>query len=340
MTNYIGLDHHRKFTQVAVVDETDAVILECRMLNTLEAVKAVLDRLTGPTQAVVEAGPSWGWVFDTFQKLGIDMILANPMQVRVIAETRCKTDRRDALVLARLLRAGWIPRVHVGDAESRAKKQIWRERIWLVRMQVRLKNRIRRLLDHHHVDIPDYSDLFGVAGRTFLKALELPGLGQKILQSELALLASYQTQIKEIQAAAMEATQSMPSLRYLESLPGFGMIFAPIAALEIGDIGRFRSASSLASYCGLVPSVSSSGGLTYRGSTGHSGNHWLKWVFIEAAWSAMRTMPELKVRFQRIKDRRGASIAVVACARHLCEIAFSLLKHQRCFEARPILVHA
>jgi transposase len=339
MTNYIGLDHHRKFTQVAVVDETDAVVLECKMPNTLEAVSAMLGRLKGPTRAVVEAGPSWGWIFDTFQKLGIDIVLANPMQVRVIAETRCKTDRRDAMALARLLRAGWIPKVYVGDAQSRAQKQIWRERIWLVRMQVRLKNRIRRLLDHHHVAIPDYSDLFGVSGRAFLQALELPELAQKILQSELTLLSSYQTQIKDIQAAAVQATQHMPMVRYLESLPGFGAVFSPIAALEIGDINRFRNAAALSSYCGLVPSVSSSGGLTYRGSIGPSGNHWLKWVFIEAAWSAMKTMPELKVRFQRIKDRRGANVAVVACARHLCEIAFSLLKHQRCFENRS-LVHA
>lgn len=339
MTNYIGLDHHRKFTQVAVVDETDAAVLECKMPNTLEAVSAMLGRLKGPTRAVVEAGPSWGWIFDTFQKLGVDIVLANPMQVRVIAETRCKTDRRDAMVLARLLRVGWIPRVYVGDAGNRALKQIWRERIWLVRMQVRLKNRIRRLLDHHHVEIPDYSDLFGVSGRAFLQALELPGLAQKILRSELMLLSSYQSQIKEIQTAAVEATQGLPMVRYLESLPGFGVVFSPIAALEIGDIKRFRNAAALSSYCGLVPSVSSSGGLTYRGSIGPSGNHWLKWVFIEAAWSAMRTMPELKVRFQRIKDRRGANVAVVACARHLCEIAFSLLKHQRCFENRS-LVHA
>jgi len=64
MTNYIGLDHHRKFTQVAVVDEVDAVVLECKMPNTLEAVDRMLERLKGPIKAVVEAGPSWGWIFD------------------------------------------------------------------------------------------------------------------------------------------------------------------------------------------------------------------------------------------------------------------------------------
>jgi len=337
--NYIGLDHHRKFTQVVVIDELDAVVLQCRMPNTLEAVKNVLDRLSGPSKAVVEAGPSWGWIVDTFQALGVEILLANPMQVRVIAETRCKTDRRDALALARLLRAGWIPRVYVGDAQQRIKKQIWRERIWLVRMQVRLKNRIRRLLDHHHVEIPDYADLFGIGGRTYLEAVVLPGVAHKILRCELDLLESYRQKIKDIQSAAEQTTQAMPEVQYLKSLPGFGAVFAPIAALEIGTIDRFRNAASLASYCGLVPSVSSSGGLTYRGTTGHSGNHWLKWVFIEAAWSAMKTMPELRLRFQRIKTRRGAQIAIVACARHLCEIAFSVLKHRRYFEVRA-LVHA
>lgn len=339
MTNYIGLDYHRKFTQVAVVDEVDTVVLECRMSNTREAVKEMLGRLSGSSKAVVEAGPSWGWIFDTMQGLGVEMVLANPMQVRVIAETRCKTDRRDALALARLLRVGWIPQVYVGDAESRMRKQLWRERIWLVRMQVRLKNRIRRLLDHHHVQIPDYSDLFGVAGRTFLEALVLPGRAQMILRTELTLLASYQRAVRDIQASAIEATQDMPAVRYLESIPGFGTVFAPVAALEIGDIGRFRNAASLASYCGLVPSVASSGGMTYRGTTGHSGNHWLKWVFVEASWVAIRSMPELRVRFQRLKVRRGANIAITACARHLSEIAFALIKQQRYYRPHT-LVHA
>jgi transposase len=338
MTNYIGLDHHRKFTQVAVVNESDDVVLECRMPNTLEAVKALLERLKGESQGVVEAGPSWGWIFDTFEKLGVRMILANPSQVRVIAETRCKTDRRDAMALARLLRVGWIPRVYVGSPETRAQKHLWRERVWMVRMQTRLKNRIRRLLDHHHVEIPDYSDLFGVAGRNYLEALKLPGNAQKILEVELKLLSTYQEQIRDVQRWAAEATQGLPNVTYLKSLPGFGEVLAPIAALEIGDIHRFRNAASLASYCGLVPSVSSSGGITWRGGIGQSGNHWLKWVFVEAAWCGMRAMPELRARFSRIKARRGTNIAAVACARRLSEIAFALLKHQRCFEVRT-LVH-
>lgn len=339
MTNYIGLDHHRRFTQVAIIDDNDGVVYEGRMLNTEEGVKEVVDRAGAGATGVVEAGPSWGWIYDAFEKRGVKMVLANPMQVRVIAETRNKTDRRDARALARLLRVGWIPTVYVGSSENRAQKQIWRERVWLVRMHVRLKNRIRRLLDHQHVVIPEYSDLFGVAGRQYLEALVLPGLAQKILRSQLTLLGIYQNQIRDIQACAAQATHGLPAVTYLQSIPGFGAILAPIAALEIGDITRFRNAASFASYCGLVPSISSSGGVTYRGGTQHSGNHWLKWVFVEATWTALRSMPELRARFTRLRQRRGAHIAIVACARHLSEIAFALLKNRRCFEARA-LVHA
>ena len=337
MTNYIGLDHHRKFTQVAVVDDQDVVILEMRMANTEQSVDELLKRLNGRTEAVVEAGPSWGWIYDTFQRLGVAIVLANPLQVRVIAETRCKTDRRDALALARLLRAGWIPKVYVGDPESRAQKQLWRERVWMVRMQTRLKNRLRRLLDHHHVSVPDYSDLFGVSGRKFLETLQLPGQAQKILQTELALLGVYQKQIHQVQSWAQTSTADKPEVQFLKSLPGFGEVLAPIASLEIGEVSRFPDAASLCAYCGLVPSVSSSGGMTYRGGIRGSGNHWLKWVFIEATWSAIRVMPELRMRFDRLKDRRGSKIAIVACARRLCEIAFVLLKQKRVFEVRPLV---
>jgi transposase len=265
------------------------------------------------------------------------MVLANPHQVRVIAETRCKTDRRDATALARLLRAGWIPKVYVSSPEDRLRKQLWRERIWLKRMETRLKNRIRHLLTHQHVNIPDYSDLFGVAGMTFLQQLQLPDSAGRILQTQLKLLGTYQEQIRQMQSWAQEATSTMPLVRFLKTLPGFGDILAPIAVLEIGDMTRFPNAGSFAAYCGLVPSVSSSGGLTFRGGIGKVGNHWLKWAFVEAAWTAMRSMPELRARFTRIKTRRGANVAAIACARHLAEIAFVLLRDKRPYEVRPLV---
>jgi transposase len=98
---------------------------------------------------------------------------------------------------------------------------LWRERIWLVRMHVRLKNRIHRLLNHYYIEVPEFSDLFGAAGRRFLE-LKLPEPGNRILNAQLKLLQSYRLQIEEVQRWAVKASQGHPSRVYLESLPGFG----------------------------------------------------------------------------------------------------------------------
>jgi transposase len=94
---------------------------------------------------VVEAGPTWGWIYDTLGELEVKMIVANPSAVRAIAAAKIKTDKIDARMLASLLRVGLIPEVYVPTEEVRSQKMLWRERIWLVRMHVRLKNRIHRL---------------------------------------------------------------------------------------------------------------------------------------------------------------------------------------------------
>lgn len=306
-----------------------------RVLNDSSSLKGFLKGLAKPWQGVVEAGPTWGWIYDTLSELGVKMIVANPKAVRAIAEAKIKTDKIDARMLASLLRVGLIPEVYVPSEEVRAQKMLWRERIWLVRMHVRLKNRIHRLLNHHHVELPEFSDLFGAAGRRFLEKLELPEPGNRILKAQLKLLQSYRLQIEEVQRWAVQATQGHPNRAYLESLPGFGKVFAPIVALEIDDPKRFANPGKLASYCGLVPSLYSSGGKSWQGRIGKEGNHWLKWAFIEGAWAAIRSSAYFRLVYQRLRQRKTAQVSIIACARRLCEIAYHLLKERRCYEERP-----
>jgi len=67
-----------------------------------------------------------------------------------------------------------IPEVYVPREQLRAQKMLWRERVWWVPMTIRLKNRIHRLLTQHHVTVPEFTDLFGAAGRRFIEERELP----------------------------------------------------------------------------------------------------------------------------------------------------------------------
>lgn len=334
MGTFLGLDHHKRWTQIAAINEAGELLCEGRVSNDRQALAGFLKDLPQPWKGVVEAGPTWGWIYDTLDAMGVEMIVAHPLKVRAIAEAKIKTDEIDARMLAQLLRVNLIPRVYVPAASVRTQKMLWRERVWLVRMSVRLKNRIHRLLTHHHVEIPEFSDLFGKAGRQFLNGVALPQSGRRILDAELKLLVTYREQIKDVQGWAAEATAQHPAKAYLESLPGFGKIFAPIVALEIDDIGRFANPGKLASYCGLVPSLYSSGGKAWQGGIGREGNHWLKWAFIEASWVAIGTSPYFRLYYQRLRQRKTAQVAIVACARRLSEIAFHLLKQRRFYEER------
>jgi transposase len=333
---YLGFDYHKRWTQATAIDDRGKILREGRVLNDSGSLRGFLRGLPKPWKGVVEAGPTWGWIYDTLSQLGVKMVVAHPRQVRAIAEAKIKTDKIDARMLASLLRVGLIPEVYVPSEQVRAQKMLWRERIWLVRMLVRLKNRIHRLLTHYHVTVPEFSDLFGAGGRRFLEGLELPEPGNRILKAQLKLLESYRSQIQEVQRWAMEATENHPYRDYLESLPGFGKVFAPIVALEIDDPKRFANPGKLASYCGLVPSLYSSGGKSWQGGIGREGNHWLKWAFIEAAWAAIRTSPYFRLLYQRLRQRKTAQVAIVACARRLSEIAFHLMKERRCYEERTL----
>ncbi len=334
---YLGLDHHKKSTFVCAIDEQGVVLRQGRVANTREAFVHFLEALPCPCSGVVEAGFSWFWIYQTLEELGIQMTLAHPHKLRAIAEAKIKTDRLDAAILAQLLRAQLIPSVYVPSPETRDQKRLWRERVWLVRMNTRLKNRIHRLLSDYHVPVPEFTDLFGKAGRQYLESLRLPEPGQRLLQTELDLIKLYQTHIQIIQKEALLVTEHHPYRGYLESLPGFGPIFASIVALEIDSIDRFHTPGKLASYCGLAPSIYSSGDTVRMGSTGPSANHWLKWAFVEAAWAALRSSAHFRLRYQRLRKFKKPQVAIVACARHLCLIAYQLLKERRPYEERAVV---
>jgi len=125
-----------------------------------------------------------------------------------------------------------------------------------------------------------------------------------------------------------------PEISILDSIPGFGKIFAALATLEIADINRFLTPPKFASYCCLVPSTYSSGGNTFHGKLIPTGNKWLKYLFIDAAWSSTRSSPYCRQYFNKLKERKGWSTAIVALARRLSNIAFLCLKEKRFYEER------
>ncbi|WP_168063467.1 IS110 family transposase [Candidatus Manganitrophus noduliformans] len=148
--------------------------------------------------------------------------LAHPLKVRAIAEAKVKTDRIDSEILAQLLRADLIPAAYIPGKETRASKEMIRQRVFLVRTRTRLKNRIHVLLDRLHVPLPVVSDLFGKKGVSYLKQLKLAGVDQELLREDLELLEALNQLIKEAEGEINRLLSSDARVQLLATVPGLG----------------------------------------------------------------------------------------------------------------------
>ena len=147
----------------------------------------------------------------------------------------------------------------------------------------------------------------------------------------MILLDQVSGQIEKIEKHMREVVKATPMMQLIKSLPGVGDILAIVIALEIGDINRFDSNEHLASYCGTVPRINSSGDKTYFGRVRVDVNHYLKWAYIEAANCIALQQNKMAGRhvcelLKRIQKHKGYAKAAVAVGRHLAEATYCILK--------------
>lgn len=328
---YLGIDHHKAWDQIAAINDGGEVVLECRVLSTREAWDQLKTALPAGelVRSVLEAGWNWGKLYDVLEELGLNPKLANPLKVRLIAESRIKTDKRDALALAQLLRMGWIPEVHVPGRETRDSKNLLRQRAWLIRQRTGIKNRVHAILDRNHLELPEVSNLFGTRGKAWLEAVELREPDDRLLEAHVGLLDTIQDQVRETEQWIDGALKEHPDLEILMSLPGVGKLHGALMALEIDGIERFASPEKLSAYAGLVSSLHQSGNTVHHGGLISGCNRHLRYAFIEAAWTAVRVSPYFSAFHRRIKNKKGSQKAIGAAARKLCVIAFHCLNARR-----------
>lgn len=333
----VGIDYHKRYSHVTAVDERGGIALSRRLQNEPGEFERFFTELDGSVKVVLEASRTWGTLFDMLEGIaGVERIcLAHPAKVRMIAEAKVKTDKIDAETLAQLLRADLIPESYIPPKASRLKKEILRQRMFLVRMRTRVKNRIHVLVDRLHLPLPRVSDLFGKRGTQYLKALQLEGIDGELLREDLALLDQLNGLLRDAEAQIKTVLGEDRRVYLIQGMPGCGLILSAVIAMEIDTIERFARPEKLAAYAGLVPTTSASGGKTYHGHLIKMSNAWLRWAFVEAAWGAIRTSPYCRALYERIKYRRGAPTAAVAVARRLAEITWHVLKEDRPYEERP-----
>jgi transposase len=336
---YVGVDAHKAHSQMTVMDHTGKILKRRRVASSREGVLEALEphRADGgqPMKAVLEAGYGWGPIYDWIGEVADEVILAHPLKVRAIAEARIKTDKLDSEMLAHLLRADLIPEAYAPSKETRATKRVLRQRMFLVRLQTMVKNRVWALLWQHGTEPPPVSDLFGKKGLTWLREeTELPEPDGRLLREEVGLAETLKQKIRSTESLIAELAERDEAVGWLRSLPGIGEFFSVLIRHEVGEMERFPSSKKFASYTGLVPSTYASGKRITHGRLTKEGNKWLRWAFIEAVSPAIRRSSYLRSYYLRIKARRGIKDARTATARKLAELTWTVWTERREYEER------
>ena len=333
MQTYVGVDYHRKYSYLTVIDESGKILQEGQVANKEEDVASFLAKANsnGNSSAVLEATRNWAVMHDWLEELVEDVHLAHPLKVKAIAEAKIKTDKIDARVLAHLLRTDLLPEAYIASPQAREIRSVLRQRMFLIRVRTMVKNRIFGLLDRY----PELSEkrpckeLFGRSGKSWLKRVAVKESDRKMLDEDLNLLEELDNHIGQSENLVEKLSEGDWRVQLLKTVPGLGKFFAVLVAYEVDDIGRFAHEKKFFSYIGLIPSTYSSGGRTFHGRLTKQGNKYLRWAFVEAVWPAIRTDRQLRAYYERTREKKGANPAKVATARRLATIVYRVLSQRR-----------
>ncbi|MDQ5833040.1 MAG: IS110 family transposase [Actinomycetota bacterium] len=320
----IGLDVHRDFCEVAIV-ESGALHSAGRIATTPEQLELFAQSLAPTDRVALEVTGSAWEIARILEPHVARVVVVSPADTG-IRQARAKTDRLDARTLARLLAGGELDAVWSPDEWTRILRRRSARREQLVRARSRSKNEIHAVLVRRLVGRPPVSDLFGVKGREWLAGLELPVEEAETLESAMRHVEFLDAEIAAVERQIARQALDSPEVRRLMTVPGVNVICAATFLAAVGDIRRFPTSRKLVGYLGLDPRVYQSGSAPARGGRiSKQGSPSARWALVEAAWSVVQQPGPPHAFYERIRARRGNKIAVVACARKLAVLFWCLL---------------
>ena len=337
---HVGIDLHQSSSYLYAMDEaTGELLLDEAVPSERHALLECLEPLRhrGELRVVLEACGLAGYWSDVLDPLG-EVVAVHPKHVKGFrGPDRRKNDRRDAQFLVDLSRVNRLPRAYLGTTAERDLKDLLRYRVGLVRLQTRLRVRLRNVAQRYGATLAA-SEVDSPKARQLWQAWPLREPHRLLIEQLLGLLASMEERRLALEERIEQQAPRTRTVELLDTLPGVGAFGALLMAAEIGDWKRFPSGQALACYAGLVPSEASSGERTQRGRITKEGSSYLRWIMVQAALHADQS-PRLRELAERVRARRGKMKARVAVARELLVIGWHLLQSDRPYEERPRRLH-
>lgn len=312
MRFYCGLDLSARTCQVCVIDEDLSVLVQEKVPNELSRIMELVEPYREDLEAVVESTFNWYWLVDGLREAGVEVCLAHTLGLSMITGAKVKTDRRDALMLAKLLRAGMIPKAYIYPKKTRPIRDLLRKRMKVTSLRAREYASLRKLLYRQGIAEHNRNGI----KRVIEEDLEMWFRDRRIELSakhELRRIRFYTEQINEMERMIFSTVKESHPYHRLLAIPGIGAILAITIYYEVGEIERFSNARTFSSYCRVVPGVAQSGTSTRRGRGSKQGNPYLKWALFQAAVHAVRYSPKVRRCYERhLRRHRGRARKLIA----------------------------
>jgi transposase len=337
--NYCGIDLAGVSSYVYVTDGRGRKQISGEVATEKAAFERRLKRFVrGGLSIAIEAGNQTAWVYEALTEMGAKVTVVNPTKVKLIAESRRKTDKIDAKILCELLRIDALPHpVHVPGPKTRALRGLLVARRQLVSARTKLCNVVRGMLRQEGIRLPARGLSSFAAWRRLLSC----GFRQAHLPIVLAAyfdnFVSLTDSIREIEGELAAYERKDNRAARLQTMPRVGRIASLTFLAAVDDVRRFPSSRKLVGYSGLAPTVRSSGERTEYGSISREGRRELRAVWVQIAHLvAVDTSPAtrpLRTWFNKVARRRGKKTATVALARRLLVIAYHVLREGTKYDA-------
>lgn len=290
---FVGLDVAKARHAVAIAEGGRQG--EIRFIGEIDADPTSVHRLVSRLEKrhaalhfCYEAGPTGYGLYRQLTAMGYPCSVVAPSMIPRRPGDRIKTNRRDAMQLARLLRAGELTEVWVPDEAHEAMRELVRARESAVDDLRRKRQAISSLMLRYGRSYPG-KKTWGARHRQWLQAQRFDHPAQQLALQEMTLAAQHaQERLKRTEAAIIEFVPSWslaPIVEALQALRGVQLINAATIMVEIGDLRRFDSPRQLMGYLGLTPSERSTGDTVRRSGITKAGNGRVRRTLIEAAWS-------------------------------------------------------
>ena len=317
---FLGMDVHAETIAVAIAEPDGEVRSMGTIANREDSIRKFIKKLGSPEQlrACYEAGPTGFVLYWQLAQLGVECTVVAPTLVPKKPGDRVKTDRRDALKLARSDRSGDLTAVWVPDEASEALRDLVRQREAAKQDQLRARHRLTKFLLRTGQRAPLGLKSWTERYMRWLAQVRYTQLAQEVTRLDCMNEVEHMAlRVKRLEEAILEVVKQAPQamqelIRGLQALRGVAHISAVTIAAELGHISsRFESARKLMGYCGVFPSEDSSGKRKRQGGITKCGNAHLRRIVVESAW-CYRHLPRVGEKLR--KRHQGVPPAITEIA--------------------------